>query len=31
MKEFQDCYERLERMEGEAQRDWAAKRSQADR
>jgi hypothetical protein len=27
MKEFPDYYERLERMEAEAERDWAAKRS----
>ena len=26
MKEFPDYYERLERMESEATRDWAAKR-----
>jgi len=26
-KEFPDCYERLERMEAEAERDWAAKKS----
>ncbi len=26
MKEFPDYYERLERMEAEARRDWAAKR-----
>lgn len=26
MKEFPDYYERLERMEAEAKRDWAAKR-----
>ena len=26
MKEFPDYYERLERMEQEAKRDWAAKR-----
>jgi hypothetical protein len=25
MKEFPDYYERLERMESEAERDWAAK------
>jgi hypothetical protein len=25
MKEFQDYYERLERMEADAERDWAAK------
>jgi|SRR5437868_3986099 len=27
MKEFPDYYERLERMEAEAERDWAAKKS----
>ena len=27
MKEFPDYYERLERMEEEAKRDWAARRS----
>jgi hypothetical protein len=27
MKEFADYYERLERMEEEAARDWAAKKS----
>lgn len=27
MKEFPDYYERLERMEREAERDWAAKRN----
>jgi hypothetical protein len=27
MKEFPDYYERLERMEEEAKRDWAAKKS----
>jgi hypothetical protein len=27
MKEFPDYYERLERMEAEAERDWAAKES----
>ena len=27
MKEFADYYERLERMEQEAERDWAAKQS----
>lgn len=27
MKEFPDYYERLERMEAEAEREWAAKRS----
>ena len=27
MKEFPDYYERLERMEAEAERDWAAKGS----
>jgi len=27
MKEFPDYYERLERMEAEAERDWAEKRS----
>ena len=27
MKEFPDYYERLERMESEAERDWAARRS----
>ena len=27
MKEFPDYYERLERMEAEAERDWTAKRS----
>jgi hypothetical protein len=27
MKEFPDYYERLERMEREAKRDWATKRS----
>ena len=27
MKEFPDYYERLERMEAEAERDWAAQRS----
>jgi hypothetical protein len=27
MKEFPDYYERLERMESEAERDWAAKKS----
>jgi hypothetical protein len=27
MKEFPDYYERLERMEAEAERDWAAKNS----
>jgi len=26
MKEFPDYYERLERLEAEAERDWAAKR-----
>ena len=26
MKEFPDYYERLERMEAEAERDWAAKK-----
>jgi hypothetical protein len=26
MKEYPDYYERLERMEAEAERDWAAKR-----
>jgi hypothetical protein len=26
MKEFPDYYERLERMEAEAEREWAAKR-----
>ena len=26
MKEFPDYYERLDRMEAEAERDWAAKR-----
>jgi Protein of unknown function (DUF5661) len=26
MKEFPDYYERLERMEEQAKRDWAAKR-----
>jgi len=29
MKEFPDYYERLERMEAEAERDWAAKRPPA--
>ena len=27
MKEFPDYYERLERMEAEAEREWAAKRA----
>ena len=27
MKEFPDYYERLERMEAEAEREWAAKKS----
>jgi hypothetical protein len=27
MKEFPDYYERLERMEAEAERDWASKKS----
>jgi len=27
MKEFSDYYERLERMEAEAERDWAARQS----
>jgi hypothetical protein len=27
MKEFPDYYERLQRMEAEAERDWAAKKS----
>ena len=27
MKEFPDYYERLERMEAEAEREWAAKRT----
>jgi hypothetical protein len=27
MKEFPDYYERLERMEAEAERDWADKQS----
>ena len=27
MKEFPDYYERLERMEAEAERDWAARQS----
>jgi len=27
MKEFPDYYERLERVETEAEREWAAKRS----
>lgn len=31
MKEFPDYYERLERMEREAERDWAAKRGDAER
>jgi hypothetical protein len=26
MKEFPDYYERLERMEAEAEREWAAKK-----
>ena len=30
MKEFPDYYERLERMEGEAERDWAARRGGGD-
>ena len=29
MKEFPDYYERLERMEREAERDWAARRDRA--
>ena len=31
MKEFPDYYERLELMEREAERDWAAKRGGAER
>jgi hypothetical protein len=31
MKEFPDYYERLGLMEGEAERDWAAKRGEAQR
>jgi hypothetical protein len=29
MKEFPDYYRRLERMEAEAEREWASKRSSA--
>jgi hypothetical protein len=31
MKEFPDYYERLERMEQQAEREWAAKRSRRGR
>jgi Protein of unknown function (DUF5661) len=31
MKEFPDYYERLERMEEEAKRDWAARRRAGER
>ena len=31
MKEFPDYYERLERMEREAEADWAARRNEGDR
>jgi hypothetical protein len=31
MKEFPDYYERLERMEAEAERDWAARSSSPSR